>query len=367
VTVVPFQYDALPTRVRFGRGTVSALAEEVERLSLARLLVVSTPQQRGQAELAASFLPGRVADIFDGAAMHTPIDVTERALAIAETHGADGIVAIGGGSAIGLGKAIALKTDFPQIVVPTTYAGSEATPILGQTENGLKTTQRTLKVLPEVIVYDVNLTLSLPVGLSMTSGLNAIAHAAEALYAPDGNPLVSLMAEQGIAALVDGLPLIRDTPDDLAGRTQALYGAWLCGTCLGLVGMALHHKICHTLGGTFDLPHAETHAIMLPHTLAFNLPAAPDARARLARVLRNDRPAWALAELAERVGAPRALRDIGMPESGIAQAAGLAVRNPYTNPRPIERDRIEAMVRRAWAGEWPDGESEVLPRTSCTS
>lgn len=358
--VAPFQYEALPARVRFGKGIIAALADEADRLALKRLVIVSTPQQREQAELAASFLDARVADIFNAAAMHTPADVTERALAIVARHQADGVVAVGGGSAIGLGKAIALRTDLPQIAVPTTYAGSEATPILGQTENGLKTTQRTVKVLPEIIIYDVDLTMSLPVGLSMTSGLNAIAHAAEALYAKDGNPLVSLMAEQGIAALTQGLPAIHDAPADLAGRTQALYGAWLCGTCLGLVGMALHHKICHTLGGTFDLPHAETHAIMLPHTLAFNLPAAPDARERLARVLRSDAPARALAELAERIGAPRALREIGMPEDGIAQAAELAVGNPYANPRAIERDRIEVMLRRAWAGDWPIGEREVL-------
>ena len=356
---VPFQYEALPARVRFGMGTIAALAEEAERLSVDRIVVLSTSRQRAKAEHAASFLGGRVVDIFDSAAMHTPVDVTEQALAVVLAQKADAVLAVGGGSAIGLGKAIALKTDLPQIVLPTTYAGSEATPILGQTENGLKTTLRSLKVLPEVVIYDVELTLTLPVGISMTSGLNAIAHAAEALYSPDGSPLVSLMAEQGIAALVEGLPLIHRAPQDVEGRTQSLYGAWLCGNCLGLVGMALHHKICHTLGGTFDLPHAETHAIMLPHTLAYNLPAAPDARERLSRVLGNARPARALAELAERVGAPRALRDIGMPESGIAKAAELAVLNPYANPRPIDRGLIEAMIRRAWAGEPPTGEDEA--------
>ena len=356
---VPFQHEALPARVRFGTGTIATLAEEAERLAVTRIVVLCTPGQRAKAEHAASFLPGRVAGIFDSAAMHTPVEVTEQALTVVLALKADAVLAVGGGSAIGLGKAIALRTDLPQIVLPTTYAGSEATPILGQTENGLKTTLRTLKVLPEVVIYDVDLTLTLPVGISMTSGLNAIAHAAEALYSPDGNPLVSLMAEQGISSLVEGLPLIHRAPQGLEGRTQALYGAWLCGSCLGLVGMALHHKICHTLGGTFDLPHAETHAIMLPHTLAYNLPAAHDVRTRLSRVLGSPQPARALAELAERVGAPRALRDIGMPESGIAKAAEIAVRNPYANPRPIDRGLIEAMLRRAWAGEWPAGEGEA--------
>ena len=348
-----FVYEALPARVLFGRGTLAELEQEAARLGLQRVLVLSTPEQRGQAERAAALLGGRTAGLFSEAAMHTPVDVTLRALDAVKAAGADGVLAVGGGSAVGLGKAIALRTDLPQIVVPTTYAGSEATPILGQTEDGLKTTQRTLKVLPEVIVYDVDLTFSLPVRGSMTSGLNAIAHAAEALYAPDGNPMISVMAEQGIAALLDGLPRIAAKADDADGRSQALYGAWLCGACLGAVGMSLHHKICHTLGGTFDLPHAETHAVMLPHSLAFNLPAAADARSRLARLLGSDNPALALAEFSERIGAPRALRSIGMPEDGIAKAAEIAVRNPYANPRPIEKTAIEAMLRRAWAGDWP--------------
>lgn len=354
-----FVYEALPARVLFGSGTLAELEQEAERLGLERVLVLSTPEQKGQAERVAAILGGRAAGLFSEAAMHTPVEVTERALDAVEANRADGLLAVGGGSAIGLGKAIALRTDLPQIAVPTTYAGSEATPILGQTENGLKTTQRNMKVLPEVIVYDVDLTFSLPVGVSMTSGLNAIAHAAEAFYATDGNPMISVIAEQGIAALLDGLPRIKVRPDDAEGRASALYGAWLCGTCLGAVGMALHHKICHTLGGTFDLPHAETHAVMLPHSLAFNLPAAPDARARLARLLRSDDPARALAEFAERVGAPRALRTIGMPEAGIAKAAELAVRNPYANPRAIERTAIEAMLRRAWAGDWPVEDMEI--------
>jgi len=364
VIVQAFQHEALPGRIRFGRGAIAALAEEAERLAVERVIILTVPQQRAQAEAIAAILESRVAGVFDQAAMHTPVEVTEQALSFVTARRADAVLSVGGGSAIGLGKAIALRTDLPQIVVPTTYAGSEATPILGQTENGLKTTLRSLKVLPEVIVYDVDLTMTLPVALSMTSGLNAIAHAAEALYAPDGSPLVSLMAEQGIAAMVEGLPRIHDAPQDLEGRTQALYGAWLCGMCLGLVGMALHHKICHTLGGAFDLPHAETHAIMLPHTLAFNLPAAPDARDRLTRVFGGVDPARALAELAARVGAPRALRDIGMPEDGIATAAELAVRNPYANPRPIDRDLVEGMLRRAWAGDWPQDEREGVDARS---
>jgi len=189
--------------------------------------------------------------------------------------------------------------------------------------------------------------------LSATSGINAIAHAVEALYAEDRNPIVSLMAEQGISALAGAIPRIVASPLDQEARSDALYGAWLCGVCLGAVGMALHHKLCHTLGGAFDLPHAETHTILLPHSVAYNAAFALDAIVQLERALSTSEPAKALFELASRIGAPRALRDIGMPESGIDHAADLAVRNPYWNPRPIERDAIRGLIARAWAGEPP--------------
>src|SRR5262249_49398149 len=161
------------------------------------------------------------------------------------------------------------RTDLPQIVVPTTYAGSEMTPILGETAGGAKTTQKTLKVLPEVVIYDVELTLSLPVAISGVSGMNAIAHAIEALYAQDANPVIELMALEGIRALAGALPRIAEAPKDVEARSDALYGAWLCGVCLGSVGMALHHKLCHTLGGSFGLPHAETHTVVLPHATRY--------------------------------------------------------------------------------------------------
>ena len=348
-----FLFEALPARVRFGSGSIDAIGSEAAKMSLRRLLLLSTPQQEQQAKDVAAILGSRAVGIFAAAAMHTPTDVTAQALAVARDLGVDGLVSIGGGSAIGLGKAIALETDLPHIAVPTTYAGSEATPILGQTDGGIKTTQRTLRVLPEAIIYDVDFTLTLPVGMSMTSGLNALAHAAEALYAPDANPIVDLMAGEGIAALLRALPAIHAAPQDREARSLALYGAWLSGSCLGSVGMGLHHKICHVLGGSFDLPHAETHAVMLPHSLAYNLPFAAPARARLGALLGSNEPAVALEAVSRSIGVPRALRDLGMPEEGIARAADLAVANPYPNPRPLEREAIAAMLRRAWAGETP--------------
>jgi maleylacetate reductase len=283
--------------------------------------------------------------------------VTERAMQAVRDSGADCTVALGGGSTTGLGKAIALRTDLPQIVIPTTYAGSEATPILGETRDGLKTTQKSPKILPEVIVYDVDLTLTLPPGLSATSGMNAIAHAVEGLYTQDANPIVSLMAEEGIRALGLALPRIVRDPGDREARSDALYGAWLCGVVLGSVGMALHHKLCHTLGGTFDLPHAETHTVVLPHAAAYNAPAAPEAMARVARALGVKEATTGLYDLAKGLGAPIALKDIGMPEAGLDRAADLAVANPYWNPRPIERDGIRALLDDAFWGRRPGAKS----------
>jgi alcohol dehydrogenase class IV len=348
-----FRHEFPGGKVLFGVGTLDKLAEEARAMRLERLLVLSTPEQASQAEQIASQLGSRCAAVFSQARMHTPIEISGQAVAVAKAARADGVVAVGGGSTTGLGKAIALRTDLPQIVIPTTYAGSEATPILGETADGLKKTIRSAKVLPELVIYDVELTLGLPVAMSVTSGFNAIAHAAEALYAEEASPITRLMAQDGVRALASALPRIAREPGDVEARSDAMYGAWLCGVCLGTVGMALHHKLCHTLGGTFDLPHADLHTVLLPHALAYNLPAAPEAARSLAAALGGGWPPQTLHEMAKSLGAPTSLRAIGMPEAGIAQAAELAVQNPYWNPRPIERDAIQGLLQRAWAGDPP--------------
>ena len=349
-----FVYNGIAARILFGSRTSEKLKAEIELAGCKRALVLGTEAQAATITALADSLGPLAAGTFPGAAMHTPVEVTKRALTAFKACGADCTVAIGGGSSTGLGKALALRTDAMQFVLPTTYAGSEMTPILGQTENGMKTTQRSPRVQPEVTIYDVDLTLTLPPGLSATSGVNAIAHAVEALYAEDRNPIMSLMAEQAIAGLGRALPIIVNDPQNKDARANALYGAWLAGMCLGSVGMALHHKLCHVLGGTFDLPHAETHTVVLPHAFAYNAAATPDAARAIARALdRGDDAAAALFDLSRAIAAPRALRDLGMPEAGIEQAADLAVKNPYWNPRPLERAAIRDLIARAWAGDPP--------------
>ena len=348
-----FVYDGLPSRVIFGQGTLANASEELARLGCSRALVLSGPDQAHAARALATQLGEKAAGIFTGATMHTPVAVTEAAVAEVCRIGADCTVALGGGSTTGLGKAIALRTDLPQVAIPTTYAGSEMTPILGETKDGVKKTQRTHKVLPEVVIYDVDLTLTLPAALSATSGMNAIAHAVEALYARDRNPIISIVAEEAIEKLRTALPLIVQQPADPAARSDALYGAWLAGMCLGSVGMALHHKLCHVIGGSFDLPHAETHTVILPHALAYNAPAAAEAVARVGRALGRDDAPLALFDLSGRLGAPRSLRSLGMAEGDIDRATDLVMKDSYWNPRPLEREAIHGLIVRAWAGEPP--------------
>jgi maleylacetate reductase len=348
-----FTYKNTPANVLFGAGTLARLPDVVSELGGTRALLLSTPEQTGQVRALGDLLGTRAVAYFHEATLHTPVEITERAMRQVHEHRIDIVVALGGGSTIGLGKAIGLRTDIAQIAIPTTYAGSEMTPILGQSAKGIKTTQRSIKVLPRAVIYDVELTLSLPVSLSGTSGINAIAHAVEGLYAQDTNPVMQLIAEEGIRALAHALPGIAREPGDRQARTDALYGAWLCGMVLGNVGMALHHKLCHTVGGGFNLPHAETHAIILPHALAYNAVAVPDAIARLGRALHVVDPVNALFDLARSVAAPAALKDLGMPEAGVQQAVDEVLRNPYWNPRPLDRFALTALLKHAWAGERP--------------
>jgi maleylacetate reductase len=352
-----FVYNALASRVVFGVGALKHLEREIDALGAKRALVLSTPEQMAQAQRIADVLGSRAAGVFAHAVMHVPIETAREARNQAQRLGADCAVAIGGGSTTGLGKAIALDSGLPILAIPTTYAGSEMTPIYGITEAGLKKTGKDPRVLPRTVIYDPELTLTLPVGLSVTSGMNAIAHAAEGLYAQDSNPIMELMAEQGIAAIARALPGIRANASDLAARSDALYGAWLCGSVLGNVGMALHHKLCHTLGGSFNLPHAEVHTVVLPHAMAFNAPAAPEAMQRIARAVQGASAAQGLFDLARNNGAPVALRDIGMKAEDLDRAADIAVANPYWNPRPIgaaQRNEIRELLQRAFDGVRPN-------------
>lgn len=325
-------------------------------MGVRRPVVLSTPGQRAYALRLMQQLARWKATAFTDAAMHVPAQLVEKCLAFVREQQADAIVAYGGGSAIGLAKAIALETGVPILAIPTTYAGSEMTPVYGITRDGVKQTGRNSDVQPAIVIYDPKLSTALPVAPSVTSALNAMAHAAEGLYAHDGNPVIDVIACEGIRAMGTAIPGFYKNPESLESRAQALYGAWMCGMVLAKASMSLHHKLCHTLGGSFNLPHAELHAVILPHVLAFNSQAAPAAM-RLIETAMDKIPgtgaAVTLKRLAEDHGAPVSLRELGMKEADLDSAAALAVNQAYANPRPVgprELAEIRDLLQRAYEG-----------------
>ena len=352
-TVPEFIFDQPAYRVIFGAGSIAKLPDEVQRLGARRALVVSTPAELAFAEDAARRLGAVAAGMFTEAVMHHPIEMVRAARDRAREVDADCYVTIGGGTTTGTGKAIALETGMPVIAVPTTYAGSEMTPIYGITEGGVKKTGRDRKVLPRSVIYDPLLTLSLPPQVSGPSGINAMAHCVEGLYAFDGNPIVTLMAAEGIRALARSLPIVVREPANVEARSDALYGAWLAGVVLGTASIGIHHKLCHTLGGTFNLPHAEVHTVVLPHATAYNRHAAPEAMRIAADALGASDAAEGIYDLIVKIGAPKALKDIGMPADGLDRAAKLATENQYPNPRPIEYGPIRELLENAFHGRRP--------------
>ncbi len=344
----PFVYSGLASRVVFGAGSIRKLPEELEKLGAKRVLLISTP---GRAAMASA-LGLKIAGIFNRAVMHTPIDAVNQAREMAKSLQADCCVAVGGGSTIGFGKAIALTSGLPVVAVPTTYSGSEMTTIWGISEGGAKKTGRDPKVLPKTVVYDPELTLDLPAAVSAASGMNAIAHCAEALYAHDGNPIISLMAEEGIRALASALPEIIFNTKDLNARSNAMYGSWLAGSTIATTSVALHHKLCHVLGG-LGLPHAETHSIVLPHALKYNSDAAPEAMARISKALGSKEAASGIFDLEASLGIPMRLADIGMKHADLKLAARIAAEAPYPNPRKVEYDPVLQLLRNAYEGRRP--------------
>lgn len=348
-----FIYTGLPMRVVFGTGSVAQLPAEIDRLGAKRALLLSTPGRGALVREVAALLGARLAGIYDRAAMHVPLEVAEDARRVAQSLGADCCVSVGGGSTTGLGKAIAYTSGLPVLAVPTTYSGSEMTSILGMTERGMKKTVRDPRVLPRTVIYDAALTLGLPPGVSAASGMNAIAHCVEALYAADGNPINALQAEEGIRALAAALPVIARSPRDPGARSDALYGAWLAGVSFATVGMGLHHKLCHVLGGSFNLPHAQTHGIVLPHAARYNRDAAPGAMARIARALGAKDAPQGLYDLEAALGLELRLSAIGMPADGLERAARIATESPYPNPREITHAGVLSLLADAFAGRRP--------------
>jgi alcohol dehydrogenase class IV len=353
MSAMRFVHRTLPQRVSFGTGEAAKrVAEEVALLGAERVMLVADHREDRLVEQVAGDLP--VVHRQSEVVMHVPTTLAESARTAAAESGADVLVTVGGGSTTGLAKAVALTTGLPIVAVPTTYAGSEATDVWGLTEDRTKTTGSDDRVLPRAVVYDAALTLDMPARLSALSGLNALAHCVDSLWAPRADPIATALALEGARALDAGLRRVHDDPHDVEGREQALYGTYLAAVSFAAAGSGLHHKICHVLGGTFDLPHADTHATVLPYVVAHNAPHAPEADRRLAQALGSSSALEGVESLRARLDAPRSLAELGMPEDGIADAVRRVVAAaPADNPGPSDPEHVEALLRAAWHGTDP--------------
>ena len=348
-----FKYKALPWNIIFAAGARKRLPEELAKFGYSRALVLTTPNQADVGREIVSLLGGKAAGLFDRAMMHVPGETLDQAAAEVKRLGADCTVSIGGGSTTGLGKALAFHLDLSNIVLPTSYAGSEMTNLWAVTRDNRKTTRRDNVVVPTLTIYDPELTLTLPPAFAAASGMNAMAQAVANAAAEDANPISSALALEGIRALARSLPLIIAEPGNMDARAQALYGASLAGAALGTGTTGLHHRLCHTFGGAFNTPHAETHTVLLPHSVAYNGGARPEATQRIAAALGVGDAATGLFELAGNLGAPTALKDIGVQETDLDEAAALTVEKPINNPEPVTGERVRALLENAFHGKPP--------------
>jgi maleylacetate reductase len=351
-----FVHEQLPQRVVFGWGRLRELPSEIDRLSGGRIMLVAERSTGRIAENVRHHLGPLVVATIPEARPHVPRAQVDAARADAASCDIDVVVTVGGGSATGLGKAILLEHASSLVAIPTTYAGSEVTPIYGITDADRKRTGSDRRVLPTTVLYDPRLTTTLPARVTASSGMNAIAHCVEALYSNAGSPISSTLAEEAIRTLRWALPRCVEDPTDRAARTNALYGAYLAGSVLATTSMAIHHRICHVLGGSFGLPHGDVNAVVLPHALAFNEPAATDAVASIARAMEVDEAAPGLFDFSVSLGAPKSLRELGMRAADLESAALLAAEEEFHNPRPVHADDVFNILQAAYDGHRPDGE-----------
>ncbi len=356
--MVNFIHDVLAARIVFGADSILQVVDEVERLNATSVMLVSGGPEAIYADQVSQLLGGLVTSRFTDVVMHIPVDVAAKAIDQAKSHSTELLLAVGGGSSIGMAKAVAKELHIPILAIPTTYAGSEMTPIWGLTEKNRKTTGRDRAVLPVSVIYDPNTTLSLPVDISMASGMNALAHLIEAMYAPDVSPISTMQAKAGITALARALPAILADPQNIDARSEAMYGSCLAGWALGTNTMGVHHKICHTLGGTFNLPHAQTHSAVISYSTSYNELHAPAAMANILDSLRAsgieaDSAGAGVWQLATLIEAPTCLADLGFTENQVPECVEIVVSANPANPRPVEANGVRALLQAALKGKTP--------------
>ncbi|WP_420392236.1 maleylacetate reductase [Acuticoccus sp.] len=345
----PFVHETLPQRIVYGPGRFADVGDEVRGLGFARPLIVATPGRRGAAERVREAAGGTV---FAEAKMHAPAEVVEAAGRVMDEAGADGLVSCGGGSALGIAKALAHLRQVPILAVATTYSGSEGTARWSIMKDGNKAGAVDPIVLPRTVIYDPELTVSLPREVSAPSGMNAMAHAVACLYEASSSPIHRLLAADALARMARALPAIEADPSDLAARGDALIASFLCGTVMPAT-LGVHHKCAHVLGGAYALPHAEVHTVLLPHTAAYNAQAAPDAARIIAAALGGEAPGPALHALLSSISAPTSLTALGLARDAVPRAAEVVCAAELSGPRPADESSVRAMLERAWAGEPP--------------
>ncbi len=351
--MIEYQYKALPWNIVFAVGALKRLPEELDKLGLSKALVLTTPNQSQTGLEIISMLGHHAVGLFDQTMMHVPADTLAAATAIATKLGADCTIALGGGSTTGLGKALAAREGLDNIVIPTSYAGSEMTDIWAVTEADRKVTARDSAVVPTLTIYDPTLTLTLPPKFAATSGLNAMAQAVVNVATDRPNPIISSLATDAIRALAHSLPQIMVEPDNMDARAEALYGASMAGGALGTGITGLHHRLCHTFGGTFNTPHAETHAILLPHSVAYNAAATAEGTRKVATAMGVENAAVGIHELAKTLGAPTALSEIGIREADLDKAVEVTLEKPFNNPEPVSAERLRKLLYNAYHGHSP--------------
>ncbi len=348
-----YSYETHDVRVVFGPGALESLPDVIQRIGVRRVLVVTTPGRAAERSTLTETLGDACVGVFDRAVVHVPLAVVQAALEMGARSNADAVLALGGGSAIGVAKAMALERTRPVIAMPTTYSGSEMTAIWGITDGGAKRTGRDRRAAPRAVLYEPALTISLSPDVSAASGMNAIAHCVEALYAVDGHPVASLLAEAGLRTLARSLPGVMSHPAELAARGDALLGSHLAGRALDMTSMGLHHRLCHVLGGSFGLPHALTHAVVLPYVVAYNAPAATAAMRVVADALESPDAWTGLFALTRALGLTRTLADLGLREADLDRAAELVAQGAFPNPRTVTRAGVRALLAAAYVGEPP--------------
>ena len=347
-----FVYNAVPTNARFGVGEVRHLGQELDRLESQRVLFVTTPGGKRRHEDIVLH-DNRFVAVFDRVEPHCPEPTVQAVVSSFLDAGADTVVTLGGGSAIGLGKVLAAEHGAKFIAIPTTYSGSEVTPIYGRKIDGEKRTRVDRAAIPHAVIYDPELTLTLPAAETSSTGMNSLAHAVEALYPPAPNPIARQLAFEAVELLVRSLPICVEEPDNLGARSDALYAGFIGGLLVSMVGVALHHALGHILGGLFNMRHGDYNSAVLPQIVGFNQSAVPDIGRAFERVgIRN--PGEGVHRLVEQIGAPSNLRDLGMPEDGIELAARAALKKSPRNPRQYTAEDMLKLIGEAYYGRPPN-------------